>query len=488
VVELPTPPPLTAATAAIGTNSRNARARAEDRLETEKETLHLNWDEWMQRMGAAGKSYRMLLVRTHPRAWRGRRAYGPLETSATPMEPQDVLDVHGGGKYKGKVSGPDPDNPAKTRTWEVDYEFEGDPLTISARLPDGTQGAMAIEEAFKTNAAMPASAGDSSLEMMREMMNFMREREDRDRRAIPPPAPPAVDTVELARIASSEKIEAAKIEAARQDRLHAEQQAEANRRHDLEMKKIDAAVETAKVEAQKRADETKEARAATEKLVETINASNKEAISTVTKIVDEIGKRLEDVSKRKEEDVPTQLLKWKGVLETLKGEKEDKEEPGTDIAATLAENIPNVVKLAETYIKERYGKEAPRNPTPSVQPGTTIAVPLVTARATAHVAPQPASTVPDPTFDFPGDYATPEEAVKMLAGNLEKAIPAKWTSQRFFDEVVLKFPAQIKGVLKMAPLDMWFAQIEQYAGEASVLRSPRAKQIISVLHALLLRS
>lgn len=101
----------------------------------------------------------------------------------------------------------------------------------------------------------------------------------------------------------------------------------------------------------------------------------------------------------------------------------------------------------------------------------------------AAPAPKVDNTLAD--YEFVTDEVQPEAAMTSLVKSLDLGLQRGLSSRSLYDQIVLKFPAQIQAILKLSSVSQIHAVVAEKAPAHWSINSPRGKRAIEEMHALL---
>jgi hypothetical protein len=492
----------TVADAPRAPRSRSAREAVDQRREDERVLLAHELDVLKKKIALGDGAYKCRLYRSEP-FWVGKHKTGApgkglfLTAYPEPPEIDDIQRVHGGGKYKIEIIGPDPDNQARTRTWMSDIPpIDGPPLTEGAfDLAAGVAGARPIVDAPAVVAEKPK---DDSANLMLSTMADMLKRSQDDTKAMMnsvlsarvPVMDPAVTMArEEAKIANQQahelRLEQLKLDAtSRADaaRLAADEAKEARDRdredrklqHEKELEQMKITAEARRADELRRSEDLKA-------IISTVQESNRTTMAALQEGQKTIAAALEKVAEKKSSEDPIAgLLRLEELRNALLGGNDKDEKEGDVLKRSLANSVDKLVDKTEFLVDKfvGFGDRKERK----LLKGTVAAVDLEPPAPAAAAAPPAATgTARVPNFTWPTDATPDNEQLDMIIRNVEEALQARWDPQRIYKEVMLRFPERTLGMLRMFSVEKAMEVVSQVAPAGSAIRSPRGAAIVKAL-------
>lgn len=467
-----------------------ARVRQELKEEQEKDKLADAYAGALAGLDLENHQYRFSLYRLKPTHFMGRNITGLLTTYDAPPDIEDIMEEHGGEVYQIRIKGPNPKDPKKTMSKPVDLPRINHPPK-TASTPDGAiplnqlppappptnEFASVIGTMLERQAALLADQAKASREDMKALVMSQRAIPAVDPELAAARAEAAAERQrqhekELAKITADTEARKAADDRADRQRQASEDKAEKERQrqHDLALKQIDAQAAARKEEEATRRHEQ-------QKLADRIEASEKASATRFEKMMDQFTSQVKELSRKKDDDDPVEkILKLNQLMDVLKGDQDNKP---TEIQGALAKvltQLPDKADKLITVLATRGSAPAKKQiAAKTVQPGSVAAAGPVT------VVQEPSA---EPTFAWPTEGMDPGEQAKLLARNVEAALNSRWDSKRIYDDVVKKFEV-LRPFIKVFSQEQLFSAFMAEVGPESVVGSPRGKQSVRIIHALL---
>ncbi len=490
------------------TSGLSARTREENRAQDEKEALAEEFANLRKKIGGSDANYKWLLFRVEPRRYMGQPTGAPqgllLEKFDDPLELEEIQELHGGGVYKWQCKGPNPDDPRSKKPWSKFVEvapIAGNPKTYST--PDGPRQIDPNQP--------PARGGDTS-----EMLAFMARMSENQRNDLltlfrEKNAAPAHDPEAAARAAAEredrrmahekemkkmeldglKQIEAEKTRRQEEADRRKEQDADRERAHKAELERIRADAAAREKEADRRREEMKDFHG----IIEKVMSKSDEAIKEVRVSME---KALEKSTSKKTEVDPIEI--YERVAQVIEGRDRrngrDRDPDKVPTSKLLDKALTMVdAKIDKGLTMLQASGNQPKKT--KFVPNTMKAVALVpketgqapagqleAAKETKEPAPNPMAG--DIGLKFPpADAESSEEIIGMLVEDIELALRAAWEAETIYSEVVVKFPKGVRDVLRMLDVSTCINTIDQMAPDGSIVKTPRGKSAIRIIHAAL---